>query len=146
MAKKKPTRKKASSARKPTSVAHGGEVVKGRRKIGRPLVENALTQVVLTSSLAKGKRSFVKPVNYLAVEEILETRAEQYRIFVESFEAKAQELHVFVRFKSRKDFQGFLRVITGLIARKIGQAKKGAPLGRKFWDHLAFTKTVETSD
>jgi REP element-mobilizing transposase RayT len=140
-------KKKVSSriGKKPAA-AHGGGLAKGRRKTGRPLVENALTEVILSSSLAKGKRAFTKPDNYAAVEEILEARASEYRVKIESFEARGQELHLFVRFKSRTDFQGFLRVIAGLIARKVGQAKKGQPLPRKFWDHLAFTKTVESSD
>jgi hypothetical protein len=150
------TRKKRASAssKSPSSAAkakkkpsvHGGDLREGRRKTLRPLDKNKLTHVVLGSSEARGRLAFSTPANRAALKEILSERGDQFDVHVESFESHGGNLHIFLTFKSREKFQGFLRTITALIARRITGARKGKPFGRKFWDHLAFTRTVESGD
>jgi hypothetical protein len=37
----------------------------------------------------------------------------------------------------------FLRTVTGLIARLMTEARKGAPAKMKFWSKLAYTRVLE---
>lgn len=141
---KKTAKKTAAKAVRPS--AHGGGSLKGARKERRPLSENKLTHVVLSSSEAKGRLAFSTPANRKAIADILNDRSDQFGVTVESVEARAGRLHIVLTFKNRLKFQGFLRTITALIARRVTGAKKGNPFGRKFWDHIAFTRSIETAD
>ncbi len=139
--------KKASNKAptKPVVSHHGGRSLEGRRKVKRPLEAGQPTHVVLSSKEAKGRLSFSTPANRKMIDEVLKERGSQFGIRVQHVQATPGRLHLIVTFKDSAKFQGFLRTITSLLARKITGAKKGNPFGRKFWDHIAFTRTIERS-
>jgi hypothetical protein len=141
-----PTSSTPHSVPRPARRAHGGGSLKGRCKERRPLSPNRLTHVVLSSSEAKGQLAFTTPANRTIVAEILDERGSQFGIIVELIEARMTHLHFILSFKDRTKFQGFLRTVTALIARRITGARKGHPFGRKFWNHIAFTRTLEVSE
>jgi REP element-mobilizing transposase RayT len=118
---------------------HGGESLKKRRKIKRPLVPGAITHVVLKSSKAKGDLSFYK--NKKIVHDLLKERADKFFIEILSFVNMGNHLHLKVRFKDPKRFQNFLRTFAGLLARKLTNAHRGEKFGR-FWDGLAYTRVL----
>lgn len=120
-------------------LSHGGS--KKKRKTKRPLIPNAITHVVFKSSKATGARSFYKNRNL--VKSLVETLSKKYFIEVKDFVNMGNHLHLKVKFKDTKRFQNFLRVFTGLLARKIAQAHRGSVFG-KFWDALAYTRIITT--
>ena len=120
-------------------ISHGGGSV-GRRKVFRPLDRKKPLHIVLKSSHAKGRMSLLS--RKLEVRELVEKKAAKYQIKIHGFENMGNHLHLMVSFKSRKGIQDFMRVISGLIARVVTGAQKGKAFGKRFWDHLAFTRIV----
>jgi REP element-mobilizing transposase RayT len=120
-------------------ISHGG-VMKGRRKIFRPLDRKRRLHIVLKSSHARGTRSFVN--NKLQVASLIEEKAKVYGVVIHGCEIMRDHIHIFVSFKSRELIQSFMKVTTGLIARSITKAAKGKPFGKRFWDGLAFTRII----
>jgi len=118
----------------------GGVSLKKRRKVARPLVEGAITHVVLKSSKAIGKQSFYW--HKKLVHQLLHERAKKYFIEIMEYVNMGNHLHLKVRFKDRKRFSNFLKVFAGLLARKITGAHRGTKLGHRFWDGLAFTRVL----
>lgn len=119
----------------------GGESFKKRRKIARPLIEGKIHHVVLKSRKATGDLSFYKHKKVVA--HILRTKSREYFIELLDWVNMGNHLHLKVRFKNRQGFQNFLRVVTGVIARKITSAHRSQVFG-KFWDGLAFTRVLVT--
>lgn len=120
-------------------LSHGG--CKKKRKVRRPLIPNAITHLVLKSSQATGPRSFYRNRNLL--NALLRDLSKKYFVEVKDFVNMGNHLHLKVRFKDVKRFQNFLRVFTGLLARKITRAHRGSVFG-KFWDALAYTRVITT--
>lgn len=120
-------------------LTHGG--AKKRRKAKRPLVPGAITHLVLKSSKATGAMSFYK--NKALVNSLLRETAKKYFVEIKDFVNMGNHLHIKVKFKDAKRFQNFLRVFSGLLARKLTKANRGYVFG-KFWDALAYTRVILT--
>jgi REP element-mobilizing transposase RayT len=120
-------------------IAYGGDT-RGRRKMFRPLDRKRPVHITLKSSHAKGRMSLLS--HKLEVAKIVETRARQYQIKLHRFENMGNHVHILVSFKNRESVQKFLRVVTGLIARLVTKARRGCAFGKRFWDHLAYTRIV----
>lgn len=120
-------------------LTHGGMNLKKRRKVKRPLIPGAVTHTVMKSSKAEGSRSFYK--NKVLVRSLLQKTAKKYFIDIQDFVNMGNHLHVKAKFKDPKRFQNFLRVFSGLLARKLSGAEKGKAFG-KFWDGLAYTRVL----
>jgi|GEM_PF-2601639 len=118
----------------------GGVSLKKRRKVARPLVEGAITHLVLKSNKAIGRQSFY--AHKKLVHQLLKERAKKYLIEVMDYVNMGNHLHLKVRFKDRQRFANFLKVFTGLLARKITGSHRGTKLGHRFWDGLAFTRVL----
>jgi REP element-mobilizing transposase RayT len=123
-------------------ISHGGDLRAGKRKISRPLDRKKPVHVVLKSSLAKGRLSFLSVKNRLIVDSIVRKSAHRFGVTIKSFENMGNHIHLVLSFKEREGFQNFLRAVASLIARSVTGAKKGKPFGRKFWDSLAFTRVI----
>lgn len=118
---------------------HGGMSFRKRRKTKRPLIPGAITHLVLASSKATGDRNFLRQ-NKL-VTKLLKERSRKHFIEIVQFMNMGNHLHLKVRFKNITAFQNFLRTFTGLLARKLTQAHRGAGFGR-FWDGIAYTRVL----
>ena len=127
----------------PRRSVHGGDLAIGRRKVARPLDAKRPLHLVLKSSHAKGRLSFLAVQNRTAVEKFIRDRARQFGVTVQGFETMSNHIHLVLKFKSRASFQAFLKTITGLIARHVTGARKGKPFGKRFFDHLAFSRVVQ---
>ncbi len=137
-----------------TSLKHGGDVRKGRRKLARPVDAKRPIHLVLTSSRARGAWSLTNTDNRAHIREALHHGKRRFGIKVYSQGTQGNHLHLLVKAPSRREFQNFLRYLAGRLAMKITGACKGKGLGRPekspqaeagvrgFWDALAFTRLV----
>lgn len=123
---------------------HGGWRTQGRRKGRRPLLERKWTHLVLKSTKATGLRSFLSPRNRVFIEKLLRAKALRWHVQIGDFANVGNHLHLKLRFNRRENFQGFLRSVTGLIARHVTGAKRGNPQG-PFWQGLAFTRVLRSA-
>jgi REP element-mobilizing transposase RayT len=123
------------------AMSFGGSKLKKRRKIARPLIPGAIHHVVLKSSKAVGKFSFYQNKNITTA--LLRDRSKKYFVEIIQWVNMGNHLHLKVRFKSRQNFQNFLRTFTAILARKITGAHRSKSFGR-FWDGLAFTRIITT--
>ena len=125
----------------PPRLEHGGETRPKRRKLARPIDPKRPLHVVLRSSRARGNWSLLHPRHKGRVYGLVESISERYDVRVYRFANVGNHVHLLVQAKSRKNFQAFLRVLSGAIAFVVTGAKKGNPVGR-FWDHLAYSRVV----
>ncbi len=121
---------------------HGGIYSKGKRKTKRPLDTKKPLHLVLKSHKAKGRMSFYHPDNKTKVHTIVYKYAERFGIKIFDFSNSGDHLHMSLKIHDRKQFQNFLRTISGLISRLATKAERGVPKG-KFWDTLAFTRVAD---
>jgi REP element-mobilizing transposase RayT len=120
---------------------HGGDLGKGKRKIARPFDPKRPLHVVLRSSRAQGKWSFLHPSHSKQVQQMIQETAQRHGIRIYRLANVGNHLHLLLSSKRKQDFQAFLRVIAGAIASWVTGAKKSNPVGR-FWDQLAYSRIV----
>jgi REP element-mobilizing transposase RayT len=84
----------------------------------------------------------MRPNNRKRVDRILFGVASQFHIKVYKEANSGNHLHLIVKVQHKDDFKNFLRTVTALLARAVTKARKGHPLKRRFWDHLAYTRLV----
>jgi REP element-mobilizing transposase RayT len=121
---------------------HGGQKLKKRRKLQRPLLPNKVTHVVFKSSKAKGALSFYS--QKIKVKNRLQERAKKYHILIQDFVNMGNHLHLKVKFKDPSRFKNFLRTFAALLARDLTKASKSNKFGR-FWDGLVYTRVLHSS-
>lgn len=121
---------------------HGGALSQGKRKTIRPIDPRKSIHLVLRSSRARGEWSFFRPAQQKRVKAIVTEQAKRFCVRVYQYANSGNHLHLLIKAPTRKSFQGFLKTISGLIARAVTGAKKGNSQG-KFWDALAYTRVVE---
>jgi REP element-mobilizing transposase RayT len=126
----------------PRRYTHGGVGSTGKRKLHRPLDRKRPLHLVMKSSEAKGRLSFLGLKNKVEIERIFARRAKQFAVTIHRFENVGNHIHAVVTFKRKDAFQNFLRTVSALIARHVTGARKGKPFGKRFWDHLPFTRVV----
>jgi REP element-mobilizing transposase RayT len=85
---------------------------------------------------------------------LLERLKKRWNVSVYRYANVGNHLHLLIRARSRSDWQGFIRELSGGIAMIVTGAKKGNALKRTntlgvaesaqrgFWDHLVFTRIV----
>lgn len=123
---------------------HGGGIHQGRRKQRRPLDSKRPVHLTMRSSRATGKWSLLHPTHVRIIEAFITKTGAKWKVTILERANVGNHLHLLVRVKSRKDFQGFLRELAGGIAMRITGARKSLELaGGRFWDELAYTRVVE---
>ncbi|MCE3009233.1 MAG: hypothetical protein LW875_01305 [Proteobacteria bacterium] len=120
----------------------GGEKLRKRRKIRRPLLPGKVHHVVFKSSKAKGSLSFY--THKLLIAHLLKEKSRKFFVDIQDFVNMGNHLHLKVRFKDRHRFGQFLKSFAGTLARKMTGARKGKAFGR-FWDGLVFTRILVSS-
>lgn len=120
----------------------GGSLLKGNAKEERPISTKHFMHLVLRSSLAKGRRSFLHDKNWRKVNRIVREQAGSAGIKIKHFENVGNHLHIVVLIPSRKALFRFLRSISGIIARFIMGAERNNPKTVKFWDARPFSRIV----
>jgi len=134
-----------TSARK----AHGGDHASGKRKVQRPFDPKQALHVVLRSSKAQGQLSMLRPQHCNHIQALLHRLKKRWGVSVYRYANVGNHLHLLIRCRSRRAWQGFIRELSGGIAMIVTGAKKGNALSRGpvnttrgFWDHLVFTRIV----
>src|SRR6476620_10568066 len=122
-------------------LAFGGAAQKGNPKTARTIVTRQAMHVVVRSSQAKGRYSFLGKAK--RVEDILLRQAERFGVRLYDVANAGNHLHLVLRASSVRLFKGFLRAITGLLARLVLGVERGSPWkGARFWDARPFTRIV----
>jgi REP element-mobilizing transposase RayT len=133
--------------------AHGGEHTLGKRKGSRPFDPKQAIHVVLRSSQARGALSMLHPSHCNHIERLVNQLKLRWGIAVYRYANVGNHLHLLIRAKSRANWQGFIRELSGRIAMIVTGARKGNALLRSktagpesakrgFWDYLVFTRLV----
>lgn len=123
----------------PSRLAHGGDLAKGKRKLIRPLDPRKPLLITMRASRAVGRYSMI--AKKLEVGDVVDKVARKNGVTIHKCANNGNHLHMLVSFKRRDQFQRFLRIVTGWIARLVTGARKGKPFG-KFWDELAHSRVV----
>jgi REP element-mobilizing transposase RayT len=120
---------------------YGGEGVRGRRKVERPVSTRRPIHITLHSRRARGAWSLRR--NEQAVRDALHACAARSGIKVYDFANVGTHVHLLVRARRREAFQAFLRSFAGIVARAVTGARRGRPLAAgPFWSALAWSRVV----
>lgn len=119
----------------------GGSLLRGNPKGPRPYHAHQALHVVLRSTRAKGARSLLRREG--EIKKILRKQATRFGVRLYKVANSGNHLHLLLKPpKNRADFAGFLRALSGLIARLILRAEKGRAKGIRFWDKRPFSRIV----
>jgi hypothetical protein len=123
--------------------AFGGVLskAKGNPKKQRPLVTRQAMHLVLKSSKATGKHSFL--LFQREIEVLLQAQARKFGIKIYSVANAGNHLHLLLRIHSRRCYKAFIRAVSGLIIRKVFGLERGR--SRDFsglWDARPFSRIV----
>lgn len=121
----------------------GGHIYAGNAKSKRPFLSNMALHLVLRSTHAKGQRSMLRDYNRNKIKWLIRNQALRFGVKLYRFSNNGNHLHLLVKpSQNRKEFQAFLRVISGVIARHVLKAERGKAKGLKFWDARPFSRIV----
>lgn len=128
--------------------AFGGSRLKSHAKVKRPLATKQPLHLVVKSSYATGARSMLRKRNASRIEAIIRSQARLKGLRVYHFVNVGNHLHLVLRVDhrslqtGRRAYRAFIRAVTGLIARHVLGAERGAAQGAKFWQARPFTRIV----
>lgn len=106
--------------------AHGADLFEGQRKRRRPLKKNTPTHLILKAEKDFGEKAKL----VLSEAKRLAPKAD---IAIMDFTINHDHLHLTIRFPHRRHYAAYVRALTGLLARKIGNG---------IWKLLPFTRVV----
>ena len=125
------------------SQCFGGNLLRGNPKGRRPFSSRSALHIVLRSSLARGRHSLLRGEREFRIKAIVKRQADRFSIQLYRYANSGNHLHLLVKPpQNRSGLAGFLRAISGLIARAVLQAERGSPKGKKFWDKRPFSRIV----
>jgi REP element-mobilizing transposase RayT len=113
----------------------------GKRKLARPFDRRKPIHITMKATKAQGRLSMLSPKRRLAISDLLERKAKASGTKIHKFANVGNHLHLLATFRSREQFQKFMRSFSGEVARLTTGARKGKPFG-KFWDALAHTRVI----
>lgn len=119
----------------------GGSYLKNSNaKVARPISRSRPMHLVIRSSLARGDRSLLKSARRIA--DIVIAQGQKHHVKVYRYSNAGNHLHLMILPRDRDAYNGFVRSITGLIARVVLAVERGNAKGLKFWDARPFTRIV----
>ena len=113
----------------------GGELLLGKRKSVRPLANTKPIHLVIRSSQSK---VFI-PWNR-SLEKLIYKLADKFNIKIYDLSLNWSHIHSLIMIKDRKDYLGFIRALTSIVAQRI-RAKLGAQT--KVFPLRPFTRILE---
>ena len=143
----------------------GGSRLKSNPKTGRTLSTKQPIHLILKSSFATGTYSFLQKHHQAKIQSLVHTHASKWKIKIFHFVNVGNHLHLVIQLTERKSFAPFIRALSGLIARQVLGAQRGAKklvrnakdfdalatqqglvdfksLLDRFWDARPFTRIV----
>jgi len=124
-------------------LTHGGEAWPGKRKAERPITTKRAMHLVLRSSHAKQEWSFLHPKHAAFVREVIVRLAKRFGVIVYNVANAGNHIHMLARPRSRDALRGFLAALSGRLAQRITGARRGNPLGYRFFDFIPFSRIVQ---
>lgn len=118
----------------------GAHLKNSNPKEKRPISIKNCMHLVMRSQHARGDRSFLKFDE--AIKQIINSQAQRFGVKVYRQANGGNHLHLVILPRSRQAFNGFIRAISGLIARLVLKAQRGAPVRIQFWEKRPFTRIV----
>ncbi len=119
----------------------GGSLLKNSHaKEKRPITVKTPMHLVLRSDIAKGSRSLLNFER--RVQKIIYRQGRKFGVKVYRLSNVGNHLHLIILPRTRRAFQGFIRAISGLVARAVLRAERGQSRGLKFWDQRPFTRVI----
>jgi REP element-mobilizing transposase RayT len=120
----------------------GGDFLKNSHaKEKRPISIKRSMHLVMRSSKAKSELSFLRKDK--RIKEVIATQARAFGVKIYRLANGGNHLHIILLPRSREAFNGFIRAISGLIARLVLGVERGKAKRLKFWDKRPFTRIVE---
>ena len=123
-------------------VTHGGEVRVGKRKCERPIATKQAMHVTMKAEAATGRWSFLRKENRRIIEALIVTLGRRWSVKVYEQGFEGNHLHLLVKAETRQGFSNFFRALAAQIATRITGARKGKPLGHRFWTRLFWSRIV----
>ena len=120
----------------------GGSMLKGNAKVRRPLTSKQAIHLVLKSELAKGEKSFLRKSNSKKIDRVIREQADRWGIKLYHLINVGNHIHLVIKIGDIHYFRPFICAITGVIARHITGAEKGAAKLIKFWQARPFTRLI----
>lgn len=127
---------------KSKNIFGGSLLKKSNPKEKRPISTKHPMHIVVRSSQVRGGRTFLKKSNRDAIDHILNSQAKRWGIRLYRYENVGNHLHIMLKTGHRNWLLGFLRSITGLIARQVLGVQRGRAKSIKFWDARPFSRIV----
>jgi len=119
----------------------GGALLKNSHaKSKRPVTLRAPMHLVLQSSIAKGPFSLHQ--HQRRVQKIVYDQGRKFGIRIYRLANAGHHFHMILSPGSRRGYQGFIRAISGLIARAALRVERGQAKGLKFWDQRPFSRVI----
>jgi REP element-mobilizing transposase RayT len=121
----------------------GGSLLKGSNpKEKRPVSTKHPMHIVLRSSHTNGGRSFLVKRNSTVIDRIVKNQITRWGLRLYRYENVGNHIHLLVKTTHRAHLKGFLRSMTGLIARHVLGAERGSGKFVKFWCARPFSRIV----
>jgi len=122
--------------------SYGGDLRKKRkgRQGGRPLAVKSSMHLVLRSSQATGRWSFLR--HHKRIQSIVDRFAKKYGVRILSLADVGNHLHFHIQLSSRHTYRAFIRAVTASIAMAVTGASRWNKLKVKFWDCRPFTRVI----
>jgi REP element-mobilizing transposase RayT len=122
----------------------GGDLLKASNpKVARPVSTRDAMHIVLRSSLAKGKYSMLEKSRADRIDKLIRTNAKKFGVKIYQYANVGNHLHLLVLVGHRKFFTKFLKAVSGIIARLVLGAQRGAARKVKFWDQRPWSRIVK---
>jgi hypothetical protein len=96
----------------------------------------------MRSRFAVGKNSFRQKHLADGIFAIVQKQCERFNVRLYQYGNGGNHLHLMVMPRSRRGYCGFIRSVTGLIARLTLRTERSRPKNLKFWDARPFSRVV----
>ena len=132
--------------------AFGGTLLRNKANRGaRPIAVKRPMHVVLRSTQAVGKQSFLSPKKVKRVEAIIRKFALKNGVKIFQIGNAGNHIHILLQVGNRYLWNGFIRGLTSALAYAVmatehgGQPEKQPEKqpAKKFWDFRPFTRVIE---
>ncbi len=120
----------------------GGSKLKSHPKEQRAIPLDRPIHVVMRSKYATRGNSFRKKQRAEKIFAIIQRQCERFNVRLYEYGNGGDHLHMMLMPRSRRGYFGFIRAISGLIARLTLKAERNQAKGKKFWDARPFTRVV----
>lgn len=120
----------------------GCQFKKYNPKKPRPISIKKPMHLVLRSEIARGPYSFLNPFKAKKIREIVNTQGTLFGVKIYRQANSGNHLHLLILPRSTRAYKGFVRSISGLIARITLGVERGKAKGIKFWDARPYSRIV----